>query len=152
MLDEIAESLRPHGIEAVCRLVENDHLLVVKECLRQTEPLEVPLGELPHALVAMLVESQQIDHGELQRVVAPRSAPVAAVASYIVTIVGDTRTLLEIFPAAAARGGDEYELPPLDLRELNAGLAALQQRGLLLSSLRPAHSVLEQHFREAVSE
>jgi hypothetical protein len=31
-------------------------------------------------------------------------------------------------------------------------VAALLQRGVLVRSLRPAHSVLEQHFREAVGE
>ena len=42
-------------------------------------------------------------------------------------------------------------VPPMsDIATLNAGVARLLQRGLLLSSLRPAHSVLEQHFREAV--
>jgi hypothetical protein len=38
------------------------------------------------------------------------------------------------------------------LATLNAGVARLLQRGVLVSSMRPAHSVLEQHFREAVRE
>jgi ABC-2 type transport system ATP-binding protein len=91
-----------------------------------------------------------IDHGELQRVVSPRATTPSEATPYLVTIVGDATALRDVFPHAIARGGDEYELPPLGLRELNAGVAALMQRGVLVSSLRPAHSVLEQHFREAV--
>jgi hypothetical protein len=46
----------------------------------------------------------------------------------------------------------EYAIPALDLATLNAGVAELLVRGVLLTSLRPAHSILEQHFREAVGE
>jgi ABC-2 type transport system ATP-binding protein len=92
-----------------------------------------------------------IDHGRLQRVVEPRVA-AASMAPYIITIVGDATSLAEIFPGATKRGADEYEVPPLDLATLNAGIAALLQRGVLVSSMRPAHSVLEHHFREAVGE
>ena len=91
-----------------------------------------------------------IDHGELQRVVSTRATAPASAAPYLVTIVGDARVLRDVFPAAIERGTDEFELPPLGLDELNAGVAALLQRGVLVSSLRPSHSVLEQHFREAV--
>jgi ABC-2 type transport system ATP-binding protein len=90
-----------------------------------------------------------IDHGELQRVVEPRAAS-ASTAPYIVTIVGDSAVLSGIFPGAVKRGAEEYELPPLDLVSLNAGLSLLLQRGVLVSSVRPSHSVLEHHFREAV--
>jgi hypothetical protein len=57
-----------------------------------------------------------------------------------------------VFPGATKRTDDEYEIPPLDLVALNRGIATLLERGILVSSVRPAHSVLEQHFREAVGE
>jgi hypothetical protein len=50
------------------------------------------------------------------------------------------------------RGNGEFDLPPLDLPALNIGVSTLLARGALVTSLRPAHSVLEQHFREAVGE
>jgi ABC-2 type transport system ATP-binding protein len=93
-----------------------------------------------------------IDHGELQRVVEPKGLQGALASPYIIHVVGDDRAVLSVFPLAVARVDGEYELPPLELGALNAGIAQLLQRGVLVSSLRPAHSVLEQHFREAVGE
>jgi ABC-type multidrug transport system ATPase subunit len=97
-----------------------------------------------------------IDGGQLQRVVEPR-ATRGSIAPYILSVVGDAAIVRSVFPSARTRGDaggadGEYELPALDLATLNAGVAVLLQRGVLLSSLRPAHSLLEQHFREAVGE
>ena len=93
-----------------------------------------------------------IDNGRLQRIVEPRGTPGAAATPYIITVVGDQGVVAAVFPGAVARGNGEHELPAYDLASLNAGVATLLQRGALVSSLRPAHSVLEQHFREAVGE
>jgi ABC-2 type transport system ATP-binding protein len=90
-----------------------------------------------------------IDGGRLQRVVEPRGRDGNMATPYVIQVVGADS--LE-FPGAEARGEGEFALPPLDLAALNAGVARLMQRGALISSLRPAHSVLEQHFREAVGE
>lgn len=96
-----------------------------------------------------------IDHGRLQRVVEPRavaSAATTVAAPYVVTVIGGDGAVAAAFPGAVQRGGGEYELPVLDVRALNAGLASLLARGVLVTSLRPAHSMLEQHFREAIGE
>ena len=93
-----------------------------------------------------------IDGGRLQRVVEPRGLQGAASAPYIITAVGDEAVIRSVFPQATTVGLGEYALPPLDLAALNAGVAQLLQRGVLVSSLRPLHSVLEQHFREAVGQ
>jgi ABC-type multidrug transport system ATPase subunit len=92
-----------------------------------------------------------IDHGTLQRVVRPRGQDAGAT-PYVLTIDGDGAAVVEAFPGAALRAAGEYELAPLDVGTLNAGLSLLLQRGVLVTSLRPAHSLLEQHFREAVGE
>jgi ABC-type multidrug transport system ATPase subunit len=95
-----------------------------------------------------------IDRGQLQRIVAP-NAPGAAPGSataYVISVVDDNGVVASVFPGAASRGGGDYELPILDLRALNTGLAALLARGVLVRSVRPAHSMLEQHFREAIGE
>jgi hypothetical protein len=76
----------------------------------------------------------------------------AAPAPYIINVLGDDGTVRSVFPQARLRGVGEYELLALDLAALNAGIATLLQQGVLVTSLRPAHSVLEQHFREAVGE
>ena len=93
-----------------------------------------------------------IDGGKLQRVVEPKARDGAAATPYVIQVFGADSIVLEEFPGAVARGEGEFALPPLDLAALNAGVARLMQRGALVSSLRPAHSVLEQHFREAVGE
>ncbi|HET9455417.1 MAG TPA: ABC transporter ATP-binding protein [Gemmatimonadaceae bacterium] len=93
-----------------------------------------------------------IDHGRLQRVVRPRGHDAASTAPYVLTITGDGAAVLAAFPHARQRGPGEYELPALDVATLNAGLALLLNRGTLVTSLRPAHSMLEQHFREAVGD
>jgi ABC-type multidrug transport system ATPase subunit len=93
-----------------------------------------------------------IDHGRLQRVVAPRNLMGASVAPYLIHIVGDGERVPAVFPGAMKRTEDEFEIPPLDLASLNHGIALLLQQGVLVSSMRPAHSVLEQHFRDVVGE
>ena len=92
-----------------------------------------------------------IDGGRLQRIVEPRAA-LGGSTTYIISIVGDAAAIADVFPGARPRGAQEWEMPELDLATLNAGITRLLQRGVLVSSLRPAHSVLEQHFREAVGE
>ena len=92
-----------------------------------------------------------IDGGRLQRIVEPRAA-LGGSTTYIISIVGDAAAIADVFPGARPRGAQEWEMPELDLATLNAGITRLLHRGVLVSSLRPAHSVLEQHFREAVGE
>ena len=43
------------------RIVENQDFLVTQESLRQTEPLQISLGQRFHFFVAMLGESEQLD-------------------------------------------------------------------------------------------
>ena len=93
-----------------------------------------------------------IDHGRLQRVVEPRGTAAISAAPYFISVSGDEGAVRDVFPGAMPRGPREYELPAVELTVLNAGLALLLQRGVLVTALRPAHSVLEQHFREAVGE
>ena len=92
-----------------------------------------------------------IDRGRLQRIVEPRAAMTAAV-PYRISIIGDAAVLREVFPTAKARGPGDFEISGVELRGLNDGIAELLRRGVLVSDLHPAHSVLEQHFRQAVGE
>src|SRR5688500_8551698 len=62
-LDDIAESLSPHRIQTVCRLVEDHYLLVAKERLREAESLQISLRQRLYFFRAMLVDPQLIDYG-----------------------------------------------------------------------------------------
>lgn len=98
-----------------------------------------------------------IDHGRLQRIVEPRGGhagvePEGVRVPYVLGAIGSHSDVRAVFPDAVARGGGEYELPAMDIRALNGAIASLLERGVLITSLRPVHSVLEQHFREAIGE
>jgi ABC-type multidrug transport system ATPase subunit len=94
-----------------------------------------------------------IDHGRLQRIVEPRgmTSPRASATPWLLTVHGNASAVTAVFPDAVARGASEWEIRR-DLSALNEGLRDLLGRGVLVSNLQPAHSVLEQHFREAVGE
>src|SRR5689334_1491534 len=61
LVHEVAESLRPHWIETVRRLIQHDDALVVQESLGEAKSLQVALGELAYAFSAMLLESERRD-------------------------------------------------------------------------------------------
>ena len=94
-----------------------------------------------------------MDRGRLQRVVEPRGGGAATGAMpYVIGVSADPATVQAVFPNARTRGDGEFDITPADLATLNAGVAELIRRGGFVRSMRPAHSVLEQHFREAVGE
>lgn len=94
-----------------------------------------------------------VDHGRLQRIVETRAVSADVVAgSYHVVVARGADHIDDVFPGAVALGRGEHALPPLDLATLNAGLATLIARGVLVASVSPAHSALETQFRQAVGE
>lgn len=93
-----------------------------------------------------------IDRGQLQRVVEPRAHASSGAIPFLIKVMATDDLVRSVFPGAVSRGNGEFELPPMDLEALNAGLAVLLQRGSMVSRLHPVHSMLEQHFREAVRE
>jgi len=94
-----------------------------------------------------------IDHGRLERIIDLRApAPVAARTSYRLTIAAGHEHVAAVFPDAHVDDDGAYELPPMELSALNAGIAALVARGALVSALAPLESSLERAFREAVVE
>ena len=94
-----------------------------------------------------------IDHGKLQRVVGTTALSSAgASTAFRLSIASGTEHVEIVFPGAIAVGRGEYQVTVTDLATLNSGLAALLGRGVLIAGVAPAHSALEQQFREAVGE
>jgi ABC-2 type transport system ATP-binding protein len=94
-----------------------------------------------------------IDHGRLQRLVQTgydQSAETAG--TYRIGIAAGVPTLRELVPGAVDAGGGEFEIPIRSVSELNEILAKLISANVLVASVVPARSVLEQQFREAVGE
>ena len=94
-----------------------------------------------------------IDRGRLQRVVKTgydQSAEAAGM--YRIGIASNALRMREIVPSAVEAGGGEFEVPITSVNELNAILSKLIEAGILVASVVPARSVLEQQFREAVGE
>ena len=94
-----------------------------------------------------------IDKGRLQRLVQTGYDQTAETAgTYKIAVVTGAERMKEIFPAAVDTGGGEFEIPIKSLEELNAAIAKAIGAGVMLASVVPARSVLEQQFREAVGE
>jgi len=94
-----------------------------------------------------------IDHGKLQRVVGTTALSHAgASTAFRLSIASGSEHVEMVFPGAITLGRGEYQVIVTDLAALNSGLAALLERGVLIAGVAPAHSALEQQFREAVGE
>ena len=92
-----------------------------------------------------------VDRGKLVRIVDTRQeVSETSVTRYRIAYRGDERLVREVFPAATNPAPNEVEVSVMGLEELNRGLAALIERGVLISSATPAYSALEEHFRQAV--
>jgi hypothetical protein len=61
-LDHAAHLMLLVGIEAVRRLVEDEHVGVMNDALGEAGAVTVPLGERVHALIAHAVEEAQVQH------------------------------------------------------------------------------------------
>ena len=94
-----------------------------------------------------------IDRGKLQRLVSTGYDQAAEPAGvYRIAVAQGSERMREFFPDARESGGGEFEVPVRGVAELNAALLRAIEGGLLVASVVPARSVLEQQFREAVGE
>ncbi len=93
-----------------------------------------------------------IDHGELQRIVDVRANELSVTdgAPYRIVVARGGERVIDRFPLARSIGRGEFELSGVSLEDINRGVAALIESGVLLSAVYPVHSALEQQFREAV--
>lgn len=94
-----------------------------------------------------------IDRGKLQRLVQTGYDQTTETAgSYRIAVVSGADRMKELVPSAVAAGGGEFEIPITTVSQLNEMLARLIAGGVLVASVVPARSVLEQQFREAVGD
>ncbi len=92
-----------------------------------------------------------VDRGRLQRVVSTGYDQANEIAGvYRIRVAGGADRLAEIIPGAKDTGGGEFEITFQSVPELNSALARLIAGGVMVASVVPARSVLEQQFREAV--
>ncbi len=92
-----------------------------------------------------------IDHGRLQRVVITGDVPDSSAAIvYRLTVVEGAEEVRTVFPVSFDHGRGEIEVRVNDLPELNRGIAELIGRGVIMAGVKPAESVLEAQFRQAV--
>ena len=99
----------------------------------------------------VIIASHNLD--ELQRLVQTGYDQTAEAAGiYRIGVAGGVARFREILPAATDAGGGEFEVPITSVQNLNEILSRLLAEGVLIASVIPARSVLEQQFREAVGE
>ena len=94
-----------------------------------------------------------IDRGHLQRLVQTGYDQTAETAgTYRIAVAANALKMREIVPAALETGGGEFEVPVKNVDQLNEILSKMIAAGILVASVIPARSVLEQQFRDAVGE
>ena len=94
-----------------------------------------------------------IDRGKLQRLVQTGYDQTAETAgTYRIAIAEGADRIAGVLPNAKNAGGGEFEVPVKNVEELNEMLSRLISARILVASVVPARSVLEQQFREAVGE
>ena len=94
-----------------------------------------------------------IDRGRLQRLVKTGFDQSAEPAGfYRIAVAQGAERFSESFPEARDAGGNEFEVPVRSIADLNESLAKALASGVMVASVVPSRSVLEQQFREAVGE
>jgi ABC-2 type transport system ATP-binding protein len=94
-----------------------------------------------------------IDHGRLQRLVQTGYDQTADTAgSFRIVVAHGADRMKELIPSARDMGGGEFEVPVATVAQLNEMIGRIIAAGILVASVVPARSVLEQQFREAVGE
>ena len=70
---------------------------------------------------------------------------------YRIIALGRPELVTAAFPEAVVLGDGEYDVPACSIAKLNGQLRDAIDLGVLLVSVTPVHSALEQQFREAVA-
>ncbi len=154
-------------------LLRDERILILDEPTHGLDPVWTQrfrdiVGELRRADRVIVIASHNLDelqrladrvaimdHGKLQRVVQTSGAHGAssgADIAYHLTVGAGGELVRDVFANAVDEGRGDFSIPAISLVELNRGVAQLIARGAMVTALVPAHSALEQHFREVVGE
>ena len=136
-----------HGLDPVWTQRFRDIVLDLRRADRAILIASHNLDELQRLADRVVI----IDHGRIQRLVDMRSADGASVAApYRLSVAANADVVTAVFPDAVQLSPSEWEVPARSLDALNGGVAELIARGVVLRAFGPAHTMLEQQFREAV--
>ncbi|HVE80433.1 MAG TPA: ABC transporter ATP-binding protein [Gemmatimonadaceae bacterium] len=142
ILDEPTHGLDPvwtaHFRELVAELRAPDRALVVASH---------NLDELERVADRVAI----MNDGRVRRVVDLRGPTGFTGGRYRLRVVAGADQVAAAFPAAAAVAPGEYEVEVGNAEALNVALAALLARGGRVTSVAPARSSLEEHFRQAIA-
>jgi ABC-2 type transport system ATP-binding protein len=149
-------------------LLRDERLFVFDEPTHGLDPVWTQrfrgiVGELRRSDRAILIASHNLDElqrvadrvaiiarGKLERIVDTRATDTAATTVYRIALASGAEHLLANVPDARPIGGDEYALPPMTLDQVNEVLGLLLVRGAVVRAFAPAHTALEQAFRDVV--
>lgn len=135
-----------HGLDPVW----TQHFRDVVASLRRADRVIVIASHNLDELQRVADRVAIIDRGRLQRIVATRDGGALTATPYRLVVAAGGEHVPALFDGAVPGPEGEFTLPAMPLHELNAGVAELLRRGGLVRVLAPAHSALEQQFREAV--
>jgi ABC-2 type transport system ATP-binding protein len=94
-----------------------------------------------------------IDRGRLQRLVTTGyDQAMDTGGMYRIAVASGTEQVAALLPSAHSSGDGEFEVSFPDIAAMNRALSTLISNGVVVASVVPARSVLEQQFREAVGE
>jgi ABC-type multidrug transport system ATPase subunit len=77
-----------------------------------------------------------LERGEVRGVLPARG--VAGAGDYRITLLSGGEHVPDIFPGAVSEGGESFRVAVADAHELSTRVAALLERGAVLTSVRPA--------------
>jgi len=136
-----------HGLDPVWTQRFRDLVLALRRADRAILIASHNLDELQRLADRVVI----IDHGRIQRIVDLRGAAGAIdAAPYRLSVADGSELVPALFPDAVPLASGEWELPAMALADVNRGVAELIARGGIVRALAPAHTSLEQHFRDAV--
>lgn len=137
-----------HGLDPVWTLKFRDLVGTLRRPDRAIVIASHNLDELERLADRVVI----IDQGRIQSVVEMRGSARPDRMAYRLRVAAGAGALAARLPGATIGSGGAVDVPPVDLRTLNAAIAAAIGDGALIASLAPRESALEQAFHSAIGD